>query len=58
MFIPPEMMVARHLGTVMCKKGEEKNYHHLSATAAQVSTGKYLWVWNQVLEKGDTFKYL
>ena len=57
MFIPRETMEAVHLGTKMCKRGEECKRRRLSTTTAKLASGTELRYQDHILEKVYTFKY-
>ena len=57
-FIPQKKMLARHLGTTILNRVSELKHRHLASTTTQIEATTEFWVWNQVLEKLDTFKYL
>ena len=50
--------MAWHLGTTMWERGSEWKHRNLAATASHIEAITEFWVWNQVLDKVDTFKYM
>ena len=58
MFIPQGAMLARHLGTAMCKRWSEQKRRRLATTNARSAAGMELQARYQLIEKLDTFKYM
>ena len=51
-----ELMATGHIGTAMCKRGEEQKRYRLATTYTQVAAGTEFQAWYQVLENGENFK--
>ena len=51
-------MTVRQLSTEMCNRDDKHKHCRPVATASQVEADAEFQVWDQVLEKLDTFNYL
>ena len=56
--IPQKTILARHLRNTILKRELLRKHRHLATTTFQIEATTELWVWKQVLEKMNTFKYL
>ena len=56
MFIPREAIAAVHLGTVMFKRGADRNRRRIATTAVKLAAGTEFLAHENVLDKVNNFK--